>query len=76
MAEKDSLVVTSFDPGDVDVVFQNDTSAIMTYRVQQVGESRDRVKGMTQEMMDSTPRERQPARAGVVSASANCETGR
>ena len=35
MAEQGSMIVTSFELSDMEVVFPNDTTAILTYRVKQ-----------------------------------------
>ena len=54
MAENGSMIVTAFDLSDVEVVFPNDSTALMTYHVKQVVGSREGGKGMTQDMMDTS----------------------
>ncbi len=54
MAEKGSMVVTAFDLSDVEVMFPNDSTAIMTYHVKQVVGMRDGGKDITQEMNDTS----------------------
>ncbi|MET0349880.1 MAG: nuclear transport factor 2 family protein [Rhizobacter sp.] len=56
MAEQGSMVITSFELSDMEVVFPNDTTAILTYHVKQEVASRDDgdVEGMTQEMNDTS----------------------
>ena len=54
MAEQDSMVLKSFELSDVEVVFPNDTTAILTYEVKQnVGAPGD-AKGDTKQMADSS----------------------
>src|SRR5678816_3668545 len=50
MADQGSQVLTSFELRDVEVVFPNDTTAILTYRVKQETASRGGSTGTTQEM--------------------------
>jgi hypothetical protein len=54
MADQGSMVLTSFELNDVEVVFPNDTTAILTYRVRQEVASRDKTNSTTQEMADSS----------------------
>ena len=54
MATQDSMVLKSFELSDVEVVFPNETTAILTYGVKQnVGPPGD-AKGATKEMADSS----------------------
>jgi hypothetical protein len=54
MAEHGSMVVTSFELSDVDVVFPNDTTAILTYRVKQAVAPRGKSEPTVQEMNDTS----------------------
>jgi hypothetical protein len=54
MAEQGTMVLTSYDLTDVEVVFPNDTTAILTYRVRQGMAQRDKPGTMTQEMNDTS----------------------
>ncbi len=54
MAEQGAMVLTSFEFSDIDVVFPNDTTAVVTYRVKQGVSSRGKAKSTTQEMADSS----------------------
>jgi hypothetical protein len=54
MAEQGTTVLTSFVLSDVDVVFPNDTTAILTYRVKQAVADRGRSNSTTQEMADTS----------------------
>ena len=54
MAEKGSMVVTDFELSDVDVVFPNDTTAILTYRVKQSLETRGTGQTSVEEMNDAS----------------------
>lgn len=54
MAEDDSMVMTSFELSDMDVIFPNDTTAVLTYRVKQEVSSRGNERGNIQEMNDSS----------------------
>ena len=54
MAEQGSMVLTSFELSDVEVVFPNDTTAILTYRVKQGTASRGKTKSTTREMADTS----------------------
>lgn len=53
MAEEDSMVVKSFELKDMQVVFPNETTAVLTYRAKQEVASRDG-KPSTLEMNDSS----------------------
>src|SRR5215218_2177054 len=54
MAEQGSVVVTSFELSNMDVVFPNETTAILTYRVKQNVKPRGESKGTVQEMNDTS----------------------
>ena len=54
MAEQDAMVLTSFELSDVEVVFPNDTTAILTYEVKQSVADRGKSKGVTKQMADSS----------------------
>jgi hypothetical protein len=54
MAEHGGLVLTSFEFADMDVVFPNDDTAVITYRVKQGVAHRGDGKAETQEMADSS----------------------
>ncbi len=54
MAEQGTMVVTSFELSDMDVVFPNDTTAILTYRVKQGVAPRGRSESTVQEMADTS----------------------
>src|SRR4030095_5355055 len=54
MAEEGSMVLTSFDLSDVDVVFPNDATAILTYRVKQAMSPRGKSENTVQEMNDTS----------------------
>jgi hypothetical protein len=54
MAEQGSMVVTSFELSDVQTVFPNDATAILTYRVRQKVAARQGGKSMVQEMNDTS----------------------
>jgi hypothetical protein len=54
MAEHGSMVVTSFELSNVETVFPNDTTAILTYRVKQAVAPRGSGKSTEQEMNDSS----------------------
>jgi hypothetical protein len=55
MAEQGQMVLTSFELSDVDVVFPNDTTAIVTYHVKQgVAKRGEGHKSTIQEMNDSS----------------------
>lgn len=54
MADQGSMVVTSFEFDDMKVMFPNDTTAVLTYRVTQGVAPRGETKSMSQEMTDSS----------------------
>jgi hypothetical protein len=54
MAEQGSVVVTSFELSDVEVVFPTDTTAVLTYRVKQGIKGRGKSKSTTEEMADTS----------------------
>jgi hypothetical protein len=54
MAEHGTMVVKSFELCDVETVFPNDSTAIMTYRVKQGVASRSDGKTVQQEMNDTS----------------------
>ena len=54
MAEQGSMVVTSFELSDVDVMFPSDTTAILTYRAKQAVSARNGGESTTQEMADTS----------------------
>ena len=54
MAEKGSMVVKSFELSDVDVVFPNDTTAIVTYRVKQGLSPRGKGEDIVEVMNDTS----------------------
>ena len=54
MAEQGSEVLTSFELSNMDVVFPNDKTAILTYRVKQGVAPRGKQRGSVQEMNDSS----------------------
>lgn len=54
MAEQGSMVVTSFELSDMDVVFANDSTAVLSYRVTQGVATRGNGKTTVQEMNDSS----------------------
>jgi ketosteroid isomerase-like protein len=54
MAEKGSMVLTSFELSDMNVVFPNDSTAILTYHVKQKMAKRGDSNGALQEMNDSS----------------------
>ena len=54
MSEQGSMVLTSYELHDVEVVFPNDTTAILTYRVKQETANRGESKGTVQEMADTS----------------------
>ena len=55
MAEQGTMVLTSFELSDMEVVFPNETTGILTYRVKQDVVPRDKKqKGMRQEMNDTS----------------------
>jgi hypothetical protein len=54
MAEAGPMVVTAFDLRDMEVVFPNDTTAVLTYRVKQEIAPRGPGERVQQEMNDSS----------------------
>src|SRR4026209_2354323 len=54
MADHGSMVLTSYELRDVEVVFPNDTTAILTYRVKQETANRGESKGKVEEMADTS----------------------
>jgi hypothetical protein len=54
MAEEGSMTLTRFELQDIEVVFPNDTTAILTYRVSQDVAPRGSSKAATQEMGDTS----------------------
>lgn len=54
MAQQDSLVLTSFELKDMDVLFPNDATAILTYRVKQAMQSKGKTESTVQEMHDTS----------------------
>jgi hypothetical protein len=54
MADQGSMVVTSFELSDVEVVFPNEATAILTYRVKQGVAPRDGNASTEQEMNDTS----------------------
>jgi len=54
MAEQGSMVVTGFELSDMETVFPNDKTAILTYRVKQEVASRENGKSTAQEMNDTS----------------------
>jgi ketosteroid isomerase-like protein len=54
MAEQGSMVLTSFELSDMDVVFPNDRTAVLTYHVKQSVAKRGDGHGAVQKMHDSS----------------------
>src|SRR6185295_11890915 len=54
MAEQGATVLTAFELSDMDVVFPNDATAIVTYKVKQSMAPRGETKGTVQEMHDTS----------------------
>lgn len=57
MAEQGKMVITSFELKDVDAVFPNETTAILSYRVTQRVETREKLarkSHATQDMADTS----------------------
>ena len=54
MALQGSMVLTSFELSNVDVVFPNDATAIVTYKVKQSMARRGETNGTVQEMCDTS----------------------
>ena len=54
MAEQGSMVVTAFALSDVEVMFPNEATAVLTYRVKQTVGARDGGQSITQDMLDTS----------------------
>ena len=54
MADQGSMVVTSFEFDDMHVLFPNEATAVLTYRVKQGVAPRGKGKGISQEMNDTS----------------------
>jgi len=54
MAEQGSKVLRSFELSNMQVMFPNYSTAVLTYHVKQEMSPRDEIDGMTQEMNDSS----------------------
>ena len=54
MAEQGSMVVTAFALSDVEVMFPAETTAVLTYRVNQTVGERDGGQSITQNMLDTS----------------------
>ena len=54
MAEKGAMVLESFELSDMNVVFPNDDTAVLTYHVKQKTSQRGDGKSSTQEMNDTS----------------------
>ena len=54
MAKQGAMVLTSYELNDVEVIFPNDTTAIVTYRVKQAMAPRGQKNGKVQEMNDTS----------------------
>jgi hypothetical protein len=54
MAEQGPMTVTAFDLSDMEVVFPNDATAVLTYRVRQEIAPRGQGERVQQEMADSS----------------------
>ncbi|MEP6872990.1 MAG: nuclear transport factor 2 family protein [Burkholderiales bacterium] len=54
MAEQGTMMVTAFELSDMEVVFPNDDTAVMMYRVKQTLTPRGKKQSVTQEMTDSS----------------------
>ena len=54
MAEQGAMVVTSFELSHVEVVFPNETTAVLTYQVTQTVAKREGGKSSTQNMSDTS----------------------
>lgn len=54
MAEQGSMSLKSFQLSDMHAVFPNDSTALLTYRVQQTLAQRGKSKPITQDMVDSS----------------------
>jgi ketosteroid isomerase-like protein len=54
MADEGPMVITGFEFKNMDVVFPNDDTAVLTYHVKQTLQPRDKGKTVTQEVTDSS----------------------
>ena len=54
MAEQGSMVINSFKFSEMEVVFPNEATAVLTYHVKQTMTPRGKMEGVTQEMNDSS----------------------
>ncbi|MET0281545.1 MAG: nuclear transport factor 2 family protein [Steroidobacteraceae bacterium] len=54
MAERGSMVLKSFELSDVEVVFPNDETAVLSYRVKQTMSPRGKSEPKTEEMADTS----------------------
>ena len=54
MADQGSMVLTSFELNDMEVVFPTETTAVLTYRVKQAMKNREGGKSTSEEMNDSS----------------------
>ena len=54
MATQGTMIVTAFEFSDMEVVFPNDATAILTYKVKQSLSKRDDRKSVVQQMHDSS----------------------
>jgi len=54
MADQGSMVLTSFELNDMEVVFPTETTAVLTYRVKQAMKTREGGKSTSEEMNDSS----------------------
>ena len=54
MAEQGTMVLTSFKFSDMEVVFPNQSTAVLTYHVRQTMALRGKTENVTQEMTDSS----------------------
>jgi hypothetical protein len=54
MAEKGSMVIKSFELSDMDVMFPDDNTAVVTYRARQAMAERGKSEEIQQEMADSS----------------------
>jgi ketosteroid isomerase-like protein len=54
MAEQGSMILTSYELSDMEVVFPNDATAILTYKVKQSVSPRDEGESAVQQMNDTS----------------------
>lgn len=54
MADQGSMEITSFELSNMEVIFPNDTTAVLSYHVKQAVKERGKSEGMTQEMNDTS----------------------